>query len=737
MGHTISRKGIKKIITILTAAVLVLLPVGGSIREVHAEGEEASDSGISLEHEKTVTENADGTYDLKLTVKGKVTSESSKVPLDVIYVLDRSGSMNYDMKENSGSRGERREAARNAINSMTNTLAANQNLDVRFSLVTFSGSKRGWDRQWNDAEIAVNWTNQASSITNQTSPESSGGTNYQAGIRSAKELLNGKRQNAKTAVIFVSDGNPTYRYNENGYTEGDGDSDKDGKSLKAGKDAVADMQTDYFFTVGVGPEENYQKLTELANSAVKAGKRASYAGTTLANLNKAFDDIQEQITELACTNVMISDPLSENVEMVKGTDGNVLTPQVQIFDASGNPVNATGLGITASYDAASKSVKLQFPADYKLQEGYTYEVVAKIQPTETAYGKYRTSGYTDRADAGTGTYAGETGFYSNQNEYAVLTYEYGGQNYTEYYKKPVVKVHPGNLKISKTITGLEDNPEALQKVIQNLSFTCVLTKTDGKTETKELKLNADGLVWNAENNAYEYTFTNLKPGTTYKVNENAASLEGYDLTVSPDTKEISGQIARSTTSEAKFVNQYIRSDRVLTIEKRVAGNMGDRTHAFQFRVQTKLNGKAYTGGISYVKYDAQGNRVSEEELKDAVTVENGVYTFQLKHMEKIEMIIPYGVEYTISEEPEDYDVQITKKVSEEEEQKLDNGKKELSDILSENTNLTFTNTKEVQPATGIRQSSAPYMVMTGAAFGMLAFFGLVYGIRKWGDPTEK
>ena len=125
----------------------------------------------------------------------------------------------------------------------------------------------------------------------------------------------------------------------------------------------------------------------------------------------------------------------------------------------------------------------------------------------------------------------------------------------------------------------------------------------------------------------------------------------------------------------------------------------------------------------------------EEELKNAVAVENGVYTFQLRHMEKIEMTMPYGVEYIVSEEPEDYDVQITKKVSEEEEQKLDNGKKELSDILSENTDLTFTNTKEVQPATGIRQTSAPYMVMTGAAFGMLAFFGLVYGIRKWGDPT--
>ena len=187
-------------------------------------------------------------------------------------------------------------------------------------------------------------------------------------------------------------------------------------------------------------------------------------------------------------------------------------------------------------------------------------------------------------------------------------------------------------------------------------------------------MNTDGLVWNAENNAYEYIFTNLTPGTTYKVNENDAVPDGYDLTVSPDTKEISGQIAGSTTSEAKFVNRYIRSDRVLTIAKRVGGNMGDRTHAFRFQVQTKLNGKSYTGGISYVKYDAQGNPVSEEELKNAVAVENGVYTFQLRHMEKIEMTMPYGVEYIVSEEPEDYDVQITKKVSEEEEQKLDNGK---------------------------------------------------------------
>lgn len=98
------------------------------------------------------------------------------------------------------------------------------------------------------------------------------------------------------------------------------------------------------------------------------------------------------------------------------------------------------------------------------------------------------------------------------------------------------------------------------------------------------------------------------------------------------------------------------------------------------------------------------------------------------------MTMPYGVEYIVSEEPEDYDVQITKKFRKKRNRNW-TMVKELSDMLSENTDLTFTNTKEVEPATGIRQTSAPYMVMTGAAFGMLAFFGLVYGIRKWGDPT--
>ena len=86
MGHTISRKSIKKIIAILTAAILVLLPVGGEYqgRCMPRGGRSRRILACLWSMKKTVTENADGTYDLKLTVKGKVNSESSKAPLDVI-----------------------------------------------------------------------------------------------------------------------------------------------------------------------------------------------------------------------------------------------------------------------------------------------------------------------------------------------------------------------------------------------------------------------------------------------------------------------------------------------------------------------------------------------------------------------------------------------------------------------------------------------------------------------------
>ena len=60
-----------------------------------------------------------------------------------------------------------------------------------------------------------------------------------------------------------------------------------------------------------------------------------YKGTDEASLKAAFDDIQAQITTLLCSNVTITDILSDNVQLVKGADGNIKALTVTVTDKDG------------------------------------------------------------------------------------------------------------------------------------------------------------------------------------------------------------------------------------------------------------------------------------------------------------------------------------------------------------------------------------------------------------------
>ena len=130
---------------------------------------ETGDNAVSIEkqinHEKYATLRDDGTYDLTLTVAGKKGTETNKAKLDVIYILDKSGSMKEDFGGTS-----KRIAASNAITALTKSLKQNANIDARFSMVTFSGNKttgmwgQGDTKTWDDAEVAVSWTTDAGTI---------------------------------------------------------------------------------------------------------------------------------------------------------------------------------------------------------------------------------------------------------------------------------------------------------------------------------------------------------------------------------------------------------------------------------------------------------------------------------------------------------------------------------------------------------------------------------------------
>lgn len=724
---------------------------------------ETGDNAASIEkqinHEKYATLRDDGTYDLTLTVAGKKGTETNKAKLDVIYILDKSGSMKEDFGGTS-----KRIAASNAITALTKSLKQNVNIDARFSMVTFSGNKttgmwgQGDTKTWDDAEVAVSWTTDAGTIGRGSKPTSNGGTNYQAGIRTAKELLTSKRAGAMTAVIFISDGDPTFYYNPDGYTRGDGNNDGNGGAdnlkvcLDAAKNEIANLGVNYFYTVGVGKASDYVNLSDLCSASGVSGAK-NFDGTNTDELTKAFSTIESDILTFLCSNVSIQDVLSENVEVVKDKDGVFKSLKIVVTGKDGKTIvegdnkvtfqdGTQNVTLKAGYDSKTKTITLDFPAEYQLNAEYTYKVIANIDATEKAYENYRKNltdnkdenekGYKDAADAGTGTHAGEKGMYTNGNSEAKMTYTFRGEEYTELYDKPVIKLHPGKLILEKEVEGLDSlTPEQLEQYKANLKFKIkVKTKNDTSLKEEEITLTAFAKESNGNEdsgsdrntnrrNKYIYTvMEGINPGSFYEITEDGGEVEGYTWETAADKKSENGTIVKDETEKVFFKNTYSRKKIPLIINKTVEGNMSEKRKEFAFSITLKdANGAAY--------------ELSDEEIKDVGFStkgedQKGVYTFTLKDGESKEFSLPYGCKYTISEEDyssSGYKTYIGEKKEENQKRTTE------EETLTQKTEINFFNKKEVIPPTGVETTMTAWLLMTGVTFLLGAVF-LLFGIRR-------
>ena len=724
---------------------------------------ETGDNAASIEkqinHEKYATLRDDGTYDLTLTVAGKKGTETNKAKLDVIYILDKSGSMKEDFGGTS-----KRIAASNAITALTKSLKQNVNIDARFSMVTFSGNKttgmwgQGDTKTWDDAEVAVSWTTDAGTIERGSKPTSNGGTNYQAGIRTAKELLTSKRAGAMTAVIFISDGDPTFYYNPDGYTRGDGNNDGNGGAdnlkvcLDAAKNEIANLGVNYFYTVGVGKASDYVNLSDLCSASGVSGAK-NFDGTNTDELTKAFSTIESDILTFLCSNVSIQDVLSENVEVVKDKDGVFKSLKIVVTGKDGKTIvegdnkvtfqdGTQNVTLKAGYDSKTKTITLDFPAEYQLNAEYTYKVIANIDATEKAYENYRKNltdnkdenekGYKDAADAGTGTHAGEKGMYTNENSEAKMTYTFRGEEYTELYDKPVIKLHPGKLILEKEVEGLDSlTPEQLEQYKANLKFKIkVKTKNDTSLKEEEITLTAFAKESNGNEdsgsdsntnrkNKYIYTvMEGINPGSFYEITEDGGEVEGYIWETAADKKSENGTIAKDETEKVSFKNTYSRKKIPLIINKTVEGNMSEKRKEFAFSITLKdANGAVY--------------ELSDEEIKDVGVStkgegQKGVYTFTLKDGESKEFSLPYGCKYTISEEDyssSGYKTYIGEKKEENQKRTTE------EETLTQKTEINFLNKKEVIPPTGVETTMTAWLLMTGVTLLLGAVF-LLFGIRR-------
>ena len=725
----------------------------------------------NLENDKYVTLNEDGTYDLSLNVSGAVSSDQTNNPIDVIFVLDTSSSMNRYMGNDNNAYGgydsrywEEYEKSRiyYATTAIENLADSLDEADARFSLIEFGSLSDGVTKFGNS-----NWTDNAQAIKNAL-PEkfvSTGrGTNYEDPLLDAKGLLsgyNGVRSNAKVVVVFVSDGNPGY-YNYGDRYIGTADG-YDKTAMERAQIVVSQMQgVDYFFTVGVGDEDNYDHLSNLTDeeeypnkSGYSFGKYTLPEGMTVGNfngeneteLNAAFNEILTTISTNLTSGVTITDILSKNVAVVKGENNQPRKLVVTVTDRETGeliadiPGNGTSVSVTlpktdnnekttltAQYveENGDRKIILDFPNDYKLEPNYTYTATVTIDATEAAYENYREAGnqYPNTSTAVTGAHVGEKGVFTNDS--AEVTYDGGKKDYP----MPVIQLHPKTLTITKTVQGLDSISDVYK---EDLKFTI---NEGGKTiATVPL---SDFTPVAGSSTQFTYTVQGLAPDTQYTVSENEVTVPDYTLdALASDAgeKQVTTPVWDGATSGngASFINAYKHNDVTLTVRKFVRGNMSKDSDVFTFTLSLTKDNAPYTGDLPYTQFDnsaAQGSQTTTGTKKS----QNDVYTFTLSAQDYITFTIPSGCDYTVTEVNNgDYDETFvgTSMVTENEESES-NKKAEMSGTATEKeNNVAFTNVKAITgPVTGLERHDTPFALMiTAAGIAGLALIGSIVARR--------
>lgn len=205
-------KNIKRTLALLLAMVMVLtmLPLA-AVAEDQAETPAQTaepvwpaEGSINLSKTATSTEN-DNEYLVELTIKGKNYHASS----DVVLVIDNSNSMYAE----TWSSYVETDSCKMHFTKLAAKAFANQLLtegsDTRIALVVYGTTVHSYTGFYTAATKADLIT----AIEEISNNQSYGGTNTQAGIHKARELLNSADSTGKLKnIVLLSDGVPTYSY---------------------------------------------------------------------------------------------------------------------------------------------------------------------------------------------------------------------------------------------------------------------------------------------------------------------------------------------------------------------------------------------------------------------------------------------------------------------------------------------------------------------------------------------
>lgn len=556
---------------LLGVAAAALLALGVAVPSVAL-----ADSGSGIvdrapEHHKTIKDNGDGTYDLTLSVTGDTEQSSTSTPVDVVFVVDVSSSMNDKVDGWFGK--SRMKAAHDAAATLANSLLTgeNANKQIQVSVVTFG----------TNAQVATGFTSDPSAVANAV-PErakENQGTNWEGGLKLANAQTSG-REGAEKHIVFLSDGNPTYRVSPMGYTwwdegglfhpqvdhkEGDnlygfGDSDtNDGRCYAAAKAEANNRNGANLFVVSVAKDAD--KMQSFATDTTGT----FLDGTTADNLASAFSQIGQVITKTAgYKDVKIVDALSQWVEGT-AVDGSIENVRYAKNGAAWNDAPAATVnGGNLSWDLSGLGT---------LEKGVTYSMTFTVRPNAAARADVAAKGseQTYPTNDGSATYV----------EYKTISKQTGQDDVisaakTAPYEEPQITLAaPTPVKVdgaadlagTKTLTG---------RALAAGEFSFTISAADGSAA--DTPLPAETTVSNDADGSFHFgDIAFAKTGTyLYDVAEDTSALPAGVKAVTQGAERVevdvtvneAGELVASVKAPEgglSFVNEYGTNDAVVSV----------------------------------------------------------------------------------------------------------------------------------------------------------------------------
>ena len=362
------------------------------------------------ETDKNVSDNGNGTYQIRLDITGHVEHTETRVGANVIIIFDNTKSMGYYLDGHDNliaPDGEKRiDYVRPALKTLINTLDPDTHtINMAFVLFNLNSSTHNWG---NDAisSSLPNWTQSGAAMLafvddDDLDPQyNSSGTNWETGLTRGVTLLNQALSDDtlkvnKTYVIFVTDGDPN-RWGNNQGGPGYGQNDRAVQEAQGEANTLAANSGGRLYGIFCGSSSGLTRLQTLINNAyndpeLSAGK--TIAATSPELINSAFQGIAQTIVnDLGATGVTADDGIptladvSTSVSgsaggfhyyisypLILDTDQNQYYYTIKTVNENNQPVTVREYVDAAStVESSAVNREPEAPAVYTITPGYVY-----------------------------------------------------------------------------------------------------------------------------------------------------------------------------------------------------------------------------------------------------------------------------------------------------------------------------------------------------------------------------